>query len=89
VRAALPLRQQHHQQQQQQRPTPAAAVACSSSSSRQPQQWQRRPSVAASAKFSNPFDGMFGASGGKGGDPDAARRAIEVRQCVPPLRLLQ
>lgn len=27
-------------------------------------------------KFSNPFDGMF--SGNKGGDSDAARRAIEV-----------
>lgn len=32
------------------------------------------------SKFSSPFDGMFG--GGKGGDSDAARRAIEVRVSI-------
>lgn len=37
---------------------------------------QRQPLLVHS-KFSNPFDGMFG--GSKGGDSDAARRAIEVR----------
>ncbi|KAF8057271.1 SAT2 [Scenedesmus sp. PABB004] len=36
---------------------------------------RRRAPLGLAAKFSNPFDGLFG--GSKGGDSDAARRAIE------------
>jgi hypothetical protein len=49
---------------------PRRVAACSSRVQRQP--------LLVHSKFSNPFDGMFG--GGKGGDSDAARRAIEVGQ---------
>lgn len=37
---------------------------------------QQRRQLQVCNKFSNPFEGMFG--GSKGGDADAARKAIEV-----------
>lgn len=54
----------HAAQQQKQR----AGLTSSSCRHRQP--------LLVHSKYSNPFDGMFG--GNKGGDADAARRAIEV-----------
>lgn len=64
------------QQQQRLQCAAAARNATTTSCSRARQQ---QP-LLVQAKFSNPFDGMFG--GNKGGDPDAARRAIEVRWVV-------
>lgn len=58
------------QRQNAQRRVVVAARSSNAIRSRQP--------LLVHNKFSNPFDGMFG-GGGKGGDSDAARRAIEVR----------
>lgn len=47
----------------------------------------QRQQLVVHSKGSNPFEGLFG-GGGKGGDADAARRAIEVRGTLNRLCVL-